>query len=59
MSEADTTKPKTRDEAIEMVERLQVERYRDHRSAKWFHDQIEALEFFGEDEIWDLMEWYR
>lgn len=57
--DGDIIKPRNRDEAMEMVERLSFERHRDGHSERWFHDAIEALEFFSESEVWELVESFK
>ena len=55
----DIIKPRNRDEAMKMVERLRFERHRDGHSERWFHDAIEGLRFFSESEIWELVESFK
>ena len=46
----------THNEAIEKVEKLGHQRYRESRSKQWLFREIEDMEFFTDDEIWELME---
>lgn len=53
------TKPKNRDEALDAVERLNFERYKENKSQKWFKEQIENLEFFSDNEVWEFLNVYK
>lgn len=49
-------KPKNYNEAHDMAERLWYEMHRDNHSLKWYSEQLESLEFFSEDEIWEFLQ---
>lgn len=51
-------RPRTHDEAFDMAERLNYERHRDNHSLRWLRDEIQALGYFDESQIDELMESY-
>ena len=44
------------DDAIEKVEKLGQQRHRESRDKQWMFREIEDMDFFTDDEIWELLD---